>query len=172
MNCRVLILFTLVLLSAMDTYGNAGKGPGGGRNSSGEGSGRSQMGRSGGVVRQFSSASVEALDRFLAMSDDELAAIEQTIQRIRAMSPEERAAYRNKVREYYQLPETEQERIQVAWGQLDNRLREQWRTFMQSLGEKERLELQTQLRAIEPENKVAWRLKTLREAGYVVKDPE
>ena len=36
----------------------------------------------------------------------------------------------------------------------------------------QRRELQNQLRAIEPENKVTWRLKTLREAGYVVKDPE
>lgn len=116
-------------------------------------------------------SSVETLDRLLSMSDEELAAIEATIQRIRSMTPEERVAYRERIRDFYELPDVERERLQIAWGQLDRRVREQWREYMQSLDVEERESVQVELRQIASEKKVEWRLKKLREAGFSVEQP-
>lgn len=121
--------------------------------------------------RRAAVSSVETLDRFLSMSDEELEAIEATIRRIRSMTPEERVAYREKIRGFYKLSDVERERLQVAWGQLDLRVREQWREYMQSLDVEERESVQAELRQTAPEKKVAWRLKKLREAGFSVEQP-
>lgn len=166
--CLVSLAFTAAVNAQGRGSGSGnGLGPGGGRGTgamSAPAEGRQPE-------RRAAVSSVETLDRFLSMSDEELEAIEATIRRIRSMTPEERVAYREKIRGFYELPDVERERLQIAWGQLDLRVREQWREYMQSLDIEERESVQAELRQTEPEKKVAWRLKKLREAGFRVEQP-
>ena len=157
----ITVLFPLLLLA---------KGPGGGGGmGGGPGSG---SGLGGPHMRAVSAppAGMATLDALLNLSNDELKQLEDTIRRIREMSPEERQAFKDRISQYRQMPEEEKESLQVAWGQLDARVRSAWREYMFGLDEAERESVRTRLHAIDPEERTQWRIDVLRKAGLLPDD--
>lgn len=108
-----------------------------------------------------------ALEQFLSMSDSELEQLEETIRRIRQMTPDEREQYRRKLATYQQLPDEQRQHIRNAWGKLDARIRAAWREYMMALEAGERQRVHERLRAAEPESRTRLRLELLREAGLL-----
>jgi hypothetical protein len=104
-----------------------------------------------------------ALDYFLTMSDAELDRLLAAITRVRAMSSEERAAFRQKMIEYRSLPEEQRSVIRQGWGWTDQADRDDWRTMMLGKSEAERSAIQKELQSLAPEARTDRRLEMLRE---------
>lgn len=96
-----------------------------------------------------------ALERFLAMSDAELDAMQQAIARVRAMSPEQRAAFRAQLTEFRQLPAERRDEIRSGWGWHDAKDREDWRTMMRAKSPDERAVVQRELLALPADQRSA-----------------
>jgi len=96
-----------------------------------------------------------ALERFLAMSDVELDAMQQAIARVRAMTPEQRAQLRTHIAAFHQLPEERREEIRAGWGWHDAQDRDDWRTMMRARSSEERATVQRELLALPAEQRIA-----------------
>ena len=88
-----------------------------------------------------------ALDQFLSMSDSELDQLQSAIARVRAMSPAEREAFRQKMIAYRQLPEGERQQVQQRWGWQSEQDRSDWSVMMRSKTEPERSAIQTDVQS-------------------------
>ncbi len=102
-----------------------------------------------------------ALDYFLSMSDTELDQLQTAIARVRAMSALERAAFREKIIAYRQLPENDRQQLRQGWGWQNEQDRNDWRSMMQSKTEPERSAIQTELQSVSPEQRTAHKHKLL-----------
>lgn len=96
---------------------------------------------------------LNALERFLDMSDEQLERIQQAIARVRAMSPEERTALHEKLHSFRQLPPAQRERLRAGW--RDNRDQADWPAMMRSLPDAERAAIQTEIQALAPTERAA-----------------
>ncbi len=96
-----------------------------------------------------------ALERFLAMSDVELDAMQQAIARVRAMTPEQRAAFRAQLAEFRQLPEERRDEIRGGWGWHNAQDRDDWRTMMRAKSPEERAAVQRELLALPADQRAA-----------------
>lgn len=94
-----------------------------------------------------------ALERFLDMGDEQLDRIQHAIARVRAMSPEERAALHAKLHTYRQLPAAQRERLRTGW--RDERDQADWQQMMRSLPEAGRNAIQTELQTLAPAERAA-----------------
>jgi hypothetical protein len=88
-----------------------------------------------------------ALDQFLSMSDAELDQLQSAIARVRAMSPAEREAFRQKMIAYRQLPEGERQQVQQRWGWQSEQDRSDWSIMMRSKTEPERSAIQADVQS-------------------------
>lgn len=112
---------------------------------------------------EFSESDLVALERFLTMSDEELARLEAALARIRAMTEEERRQFAERVLEYRQLPQEERRRTREGWGRQDEVHREDWRRMMRDLTPAERREVHESLQDLSPQERVKQRLKLIEE---------
>ena len=104
-----------------------------------------------------------AVDRFLDLSNDELDQLQQVIARIRAMSPEERAALRVEIEKFRKLPADEREHLRKGWGWMPAELQDAWREMMRSSTPERRAAIQKELQSLDPAGKAA-RRRALAEA--------
>ncbi len=99
-------------------------------------------------ARAAANDDLTALERFLDMDDAQLDRIQRAIAKVRAMSPEERAALHARLNAFRQLPEAQRERVRAGW--RDDRDQADWPVMMRSLPEAERSAIQTEIQALSP----------------------
>lgn len=104
-----------------------------------------------------------SLERFLSLSDAELDQMQQAIARIRAMSPDERAALRREMEQYRRLPEDQRRQLRRGWGATEERVQDAWRRMMQAAPPERRQEIQRQLQALPPDQKAGFRRQLAEE---------
>ena len=104
-----------------------------------------------------------ALDQFLNLSDAELAQMEQVIARVRAMSPAQRAALRDEIAKFRQLPEPQRLQLRQGWGWKPAGIQDGWREMMQGAPPEKRAEVQAKLQALTPDQKTGYRRKLVEE---------
>lgn len=102
-------------------------------------------------------AELAALEKFLNLSDEELALMEQAIARIRAMSPAQREALRAEIAAFRSLPEPQRQQIRQGWGRESAEIQAAWREMMQSATPERRAEVQSKLQSLSPEARTAYR---------------
>jgi hypothetical protein len=102
-----------------------------------------------------------ALEQFLALSDEELASIEQAIARVRAMTPEQRAEYRERLISYRNLPAPRRAEVRLGWGWQNPQDREDWREMMRGATEERRSAIHAELQAAAPEQVIVRRREIL-----------
>ncbi|PTY06162.1 hypothetical protein DB347_11970 [Opitutaceae bacterium EW11] len=95
------------------------------------------------------------LDQFLGLSNAELDQLQQAIARVRAMSPAERAALKEKIVAYRQLPENQRQQVRRGWGFENDQDRQDWPTMMHAKTDDERATVQKELQALPPEQRAA-----------------
>ncbi len=110
---------------------------------------------------------MSSLEHFLQMDDDQLAELEAVIKRIRQMSPEERQAYLDKVRQYQEMAPEQRQNLQMAWGRIDERVRRAWRDYMFSLDMDEREAVHQEMQEVPFEERNRWRVERLVKAGLI-----
>mgnify|MGYP002633918111 CR=1 FL=1 len=98
-----------------------------------------------------------ALEHFLDLTDEDLDQMQRVITRIRAMTPEEKAALRLEMEKFRELPETQRRKLRQGWGALDEDLQVAWRQMMHAATPERRAEIQAQLRTLPPGKKGAYR---------------
>lgn len=104
-----------------------------------------------------------AVEQFLDLSDAELDQVQQVIARIRAMTPEQRAALRAEIARYRQLPEPQRLQLRQGWGWMPREIQEGWREMMQTATPERRAEIQARLQTLPPDEKTAYRRKLVEE---------
>lgn len=105
-----------------------------------------------------------AVDQFLALDDVALDELLAAITRIRAMSPEERAALRREIARYRALPETQRQQLRHGWGGgFSPGEQEAWRLMMQGATPQRRAEIHAQLQSLPPAERAAHRKQMLAE---------
>lgn len=104
-----------------------------------------------------------AVERFLDLNDAELDEVMQVIARIRAMTPEQRAALRDEIAAFRQLPEPQRQQLRRGWGQMPEELREGWREMMQSLSPEQHAAMRAKLQSLPPEERAEYRRKLVEE---------
>jgi Spy/CpxP family protein refolding chaperone len=110
-----------------------------------------------------SPAELAALDRFLDLSDAELAQMADAIARLRAMTPEQRVALRKEITEFRQLPETQRSRIRAGWGWMPAEIQNGWREMMQAATPEKRASIQARLQSLAPEERTRYRRELVEE---------
>jgi hypothetical protein len=98
-----------------------------------------------------------ALERFLALSDDELAQMADAIARVRAMTPAQRVALREQIVSYRQLPEPQRVQIRQGWGWMPPEIQVGWREMMQQATPEERATIQAKMQSLPPDEKTHYR---------------
>ena len=104
-----------------------------------------------------------AVEQFLDLPDADLDQMQQVIARIRAMTPEQRAAMRAEIARYRQLPEPQRLQLRQGWGWMPREIQDGWRELMQSATPERRAEIQTKLQALAHEQKTAYRRQLVEE---------
>lgn len=94
-----------------------------------------------------------ALEHFLHMSDDQLAAMASAIERVRNLSPEERRQLEKQIAAYRKLPASQREQIRSGWASEEDW--DDWREMIQSVSEEERSRIQNSLQALPFEERAA-----------------
>jgi hypothetical protein len=103
-----------------------------------------------------------AVDQFLALDDHALDELLAAITRIRAMSPEERAALRQEIARFRALPDAQRQQLRQGWGGgLGASEQDQWRRLMQSASPERRAEIHARLQALPPAERAAYRQQLL-----------
>jgi hypothetical protein len=150
-----IISLFLVLLCAVQAQN---PGPGGGH-----GKGRGQQ------FRQVNPEgdSTANLYAFLSLPDDKLLELEESIRRIRNMSPEERTALKKKIEEYHQLPQPKRQALYQAWGRLNPEIQKAWRGYMQTLDNEEKTALHAKLDSLPHDERIKTRVGILKEKGLL-----
>ena len=110
-----------------------------------------------------SAGELAALEQFLNLSDAELAQMEQVLARLRAMTPTQRAALRDEIATFRKLPEPQRLQLRQGWGWIPPEIQNGWREMMQSATPERRVEIQTKLQALPPEQKTAYRRQLVEE---------
>ena len=110
------------------------------------------------------------LRAFLSMSDAQLERMENAIRDIRKMSPEEKEALRNKLDAYTSLPKQQRDSVNQAWGQLDQQIKDAWRTYVDSLEQDELDELRKNMDALSHTDRFEFRMNLLKEKGLIPKE--
>ena len=161
-------LISIVLIFLLPAGMALAKGPGASGGPGGPGSGR----MNGPVLYAASSGPIpgsglSSLENILQMNDDQLAELEAVIKRIRQMSTEERQAYLEKIRQYQEMAPEQRQNLQMAWGRIDERLRQAWRDYMLSLDLDQRQAVHQEMQEVPFEERNRWRLEHLVEAGLI-----
>ena len=104
-----------------------------------------------------------AVEQFLRLSDAELDQMTQVIARIRAMTPEQRAALLREVGAFRRLPEQQRWQMRQGWGQMPREVQEAWREMMQHASDAQRAEIQAKMPTLSPEEKVVYRKQLVDE---------
>jgi len=110
-----------------------------------------------------SAAELAALERFLDLSDEDLAQMADAIARLRAMTPAQRATLRREIAAYRQLPEPERQQIRQGWGGMPPEIQDGWRDMMHTATPEERASIQSKMHSLSPEERNLYR-RTLVEA--------
>lgn len=103
------------------------------------------------------------LERFLDLSDAELAQMADAIARVRALTPAQRAALKREIAAFRQLPEPQRQQIRQGWGGMPPEIQAGWRDLMQNATPEEHAAIQSKLQSLSPEEKHTYR-RTLVEA--------
>ena len=162
MNLRLYVfsIALLILMSVSQAQGPRNQGPG-------FGGGPNRSSANAPLDQPTSRAELSTLDQLLLLSDSELEELEATIRQIRRMSPQQRAAYRERIAQYQQLPAEKQQAIQSAWGHLSQDIKFAWRDYMVSLSDEERSAIRETMQALPPAERTQWRLDLLRSKGLL-----
>lgn len=104
-----------------------------------------------------------AVEQFLNLSDPELDQLQQVIARLRAMTPEQRAALRAEIGKYRRLPEPQREQLRMGWGWMPREIQDGWREMMHSATPERRAAIQAELQALGPEAKTERRRQLVEE---------
>ena len=104
-----------------------------------------------------------AVEQFLNLSETELDQMLQVISRIRAMKPDERAALRQEIARYRQLPEAQRQQLRQGWGWMPAEIQNGWRDMMQQATPERRAEIQARMQSLPPDAKTAYRRQLVEE---------
>jgi hypothetical protein len=104
-----------------------------------------------------------SVEQFLSLSDPDLDQLQQVIVRIRAMSPEQRAALRREIGQYRELPGAQREQLRMGWGWMPREIQDGWREMMQNAAPGRRTAIQQELQALGPDEKAARRRQLVEE---------
>lgn len=110
------------------------------------------------------------LRSFLSMSEDQLERMEKAIRDIREMSPEEKEALRKKLDAYNSLPKRQRDSMNQAWGQLDQKIKDAWRTYVDSLDKDGLDQLRKKMDSLSHTDRFEYRMNLLREKGLIKDD--
>jgi hypothetical protein len=103
------------------------------------------------------------VEQFLNLSDTELEQMALAIERLRAMKPDERAALRQEIAKFRQLPEPQRQQLRQGWGWMPPEIQNGWREMMQSATPERRAEIQAKMQSLPPEQKTAYRRQLVEE---------
>jgi hypothetical protein len=123
----------------------------------------SQAPRSSPPTSSGSAAELMALERFLDLSDAELAQMADAIARLRAMTPAQRAALRGEIAAFRQLPEPERQQIRQGWGGMPAEIQDGWRDMMHNATPEERAAIQSKMHSLSADERTLYR-RTLVES--------
>lgn len=154
--------FILILLisSSLGLAQKSGKGPGSGMGA--------QHGKP--INTDEQTYKMSNLSSFLSMSDAQLERMENAIREIREMSSEEREALRGKLDDYTNMPKRQRDSMNKAWGMLDQKIKDAWREYVDSL-EKEGLdELRDKMDKLSQSDRLEYRMNLLKEKGLINKE--
>jgi uncharacterized membrane protein len=98
-----------------------------------------------------------ALEQFLSLSDAELAQMADAIARVRAMTPEQRAALRKEIMAFRQLPAQQRQHLRQGWGSMPADIQDGWREMMQSTPPEQHAAIQAKLQSLSPAEKAQYR---------------
>lgn len=104
-----------------------------------------------------SPAELQALERFLSLSDAELAQMADAIARVRAMTPGQRAALSKEIAAFRALPQPQREQLRQGWGWMPPEIRAGWHEMMQNATPERRATIQAKLQSLGPAEKAAYR---------------
>lgn len=102
-------------------------------------------------------AELATLERFLSLSDAELAQMAEALARVRAMSQAERATLRDQIAAFRQLSEPQRQRIRQGWGGMPAEIQAGWREMMQHATPEQHAAIQAKLQSLSPEEKMQYR---------------
>lgn len=154
----IILLFSLIIVStsALDAQMHGG----------GQGKGR-------GMNRQsveMGGESVSNLYAFLSLPDEKLLELEESIRRIREMTPDERMEMKKKIEEYHQLPQPKRQALYQAWGRLNPEFQKAWRNYMQGMASDERESLHEKLDQLPHDERIELRIRILKDKGLMPKE--
>ena len=157
-NLHTFIL--ILLISSSLGFAQGGKGPGGG------------MGAQHGKIINSDEQThkMSNLRTFLSMSDAQLERMENAIREIREMSPEERETLRNKLDDYSNMPKRQRDSMNQAWGMLDQKIKDAWRVYVDSLEQEGLDELREKMDKLSQSDRLEFRMNLLKEKGLIDKD--
>jgi hypothetical protein len=104
-----------------------------------------------------------ALERFLTLSDEELAQMADAIARVRAMTPPQRAALREQILSYRRLPEPQRMKMRQGWGWMPPEIQHGWREMMQNATPEQRTAIHTAMQSLPPDEKMRYRRKVVED---------
>ena len=104
----------------------------------------------------------------LRMDSQELANLRMTIERIEAMSPEERNAMRKRLGKFQRLSAEQRDALKKRVEAVPKKLREEMRNRWFSMSAHERMQWRQKLRQMTPEERV----KVIREQGFLPPPPD
>ena len=107
---------------------------------------------------------------FLSMSDEQLERMESAIRQIREMTPQEKEALRSKLDTYSSLPKQQRESVNQAWGHLDQKIKDAWRSYVDSLDQAELNELRGSMDSLSHTDRFEYRMNLLKEKGLIPED--
>ncbi len=152
------ILIVILMIAGSPGFAQSGNG----RNGPGMGAQRGKISNSDEQGREMANLRV-----FLSMSDEQLERMESAIRQIREMSPAEKETLRNKLNAYSSLPKHQRESMNQAWGQLDQKIKNAWRNYVDSLNEDELTELRNRMDALSHADRFEFRMNLLKEKGLI-----
>lgn len=169
---RYFIFFPFILLSTTTSCLTHAKGGGGAGGGMGRGMGQgpnlsqpmpdhpAQNFVQGQGIKQ---GQLVNLRNFLDLDDRQLQSMIDTLEKIKAMSPEEKNALRSKIDKFETLSPESQQFIRQGWGQASIQDRQAWQQMMSSLSHEEHLAIQEQMRSLSFEEKNVFRLQKIKE---------
>lgn len=104
-----------------------------------------------------------ALERFLALSDEELAQMADAIARVRGMTPAQRAALREQILSYRRLPEPQRMQMRQGWGWMPPEIQDGWRDMMQNTTPEQRAAIHSAMQSLPPDEKMRYRRKVVED---------
>lgn len=106
---------------------------------------------------------VPSIERFLHLSDEQLDRLMKGIERIRAMTPEERKDFAEEMRNFRRLPPEQRDRIRQRMRTVSPEDHEDIRTMIESMRPRERRRMLREMQGLDPEERMEYRLERLRQ---------